>query len=145
MSENFSRKMNRRLKENRRRKQLGRVVAVLSALVVLIVVGQLMQPVNTMTTICGREEHTHTDACYEQRLVCGQDEGEEHVHGDSCYERVLACGQSEHTHTDACYPAPTEAPVVVTEAPVITGTSREVFDHYGLNAEGIAKTVRECL
>ena len=27
------------------------------------------------------------------------------------------------------------------DAPVITGTSKEVFDHYGLNAEGIAATV----
>lgn len=31
------------------------------------------------------------------------------------------------------------------DAPVITGTSREVFDYYGLNAEGIAKTVKENL
>ena len=29
------------------------------------------------------------------------------------------------------------------DAPVITGTSKEVFDHYGLNAEGIARTVAE--
>lgn len=29
------------------------------------------------------------------------------------------------------------------DAPVITGTSKEVFDHYGLNAEGIAKTAQE--
>ena len=29
------------------------------------------------------------------------------------------------------------------DAPVITGTSREVFDHYGLNAEGIAGKVME--
>ena len=29
------------------------------------------------------------------------------------------------------------------DAPVITGTSKEVFDHYGLNAEGIAKIVRD--
>lgn len=28
---------------------------------------------------------------------------------------------------------------------VITGTSKEVFDHYGLNAEGIAKTVKDHL
>lgn len=28
------------------------------------------------------------------------------------------------------------------DTPVITGTSREVFDYYGLNAEGIAKTVK---
>jgi len=29
------------------------------------------------------------------------------------------------------------------DEPVITGTSTEVFDYYGLNAEGIAKTARE--
>lgn len=29
------------------------------------------------------------------------------------------------------------------DAPVITGTSKEVFHYYGLDAEGIAKTVRE--
>ena len=29
------------------------------------------------------------------------------------------------------------------DAPVITGNSKEVFKHYGLDAEGIAKTVRE--
>lgn len=29
------------------------------------------------------------------------------------------------------------------DAPVITGTSQEVFDYYGLNAEGIVKTVKE--
>lgn len=31
------------------------------------------------------------------------------------------------------------------DAPVITGTSREVFDYYGLNAEGILKTAFELL
>lgn len=31
------------------------------------------------------------------------------------------------------------------DAPVITGTSQEVFDYYGLNADGIAKKVREAL
>lgn len=31
------------------------------------------------------------------------------------------------------------------DAPVITGTSPEVFDYYGLNAEGIAKQVRDLL
>lgn len=29
------------------------------------------------------------------------------------------------------------------DAPVITGISREVFDYYGLNAEGIAKKAAE--
>ena len=31
------------------------------------------------------------------------------------------------------------------DTPVITGTSKQVFDHYGLNAEGIARTVRDAL
>ena len=31
------------------------------------------------------------------------------------------------------------------DAPVITGTSKEVFDYYGLNAKGIAGTVKECI
>lgn len=31
------------------------------------------------------------------------------------------------------------------DAPVITGTSKEVFDYYGLNAEGIAQSAKELL
>ena len=31
------------------------------------------------------------------------------------------------------------------DAPVVSGSSQQVFDHYGLNAEGIARTVRENL
>lgn len=31
------------------------------------------------------------------------------------------------------------------DAPVITGTSQEVFDYYGLNAAGIARATREVL
>lgn len=31
------------------------------------------------------------------------------------------------------------------DAPVITGTSKEVFDYYGLNAQGIADTVKSCI
>lgn len=35
--------------------------------------------------------------------------------------------------------------IALPDAPVITGTSREVFDYYGMNAEGIARTVKEAL
>ncbi len=31
------------------------------------------------------------------------------------------------------------------DAPVITGTSQEVFDHYGLNVDGIVQQVKACL
>ena len=33
--------------------------------------------------------------------------------------------------------------IALPDSPVITGTSREVFDYYGMNAEGIAKTAEE--
>lgn len=35
--------------------------------------------------------------------------------------------------------------IALPDAPVITGTSKEVFDYYGMNAEGIAKTVKSNL
>lgn len=67
----------------------------------------------TNVLVCGREEsagHTHTETCYQttSELVCGQEESEEHTHDDSCYQTVseLVCGQEEsagHTHTEACY------------------------------------------
>lgn len=67
----------------------------------------------TNVLVCGQEElagHTHTETCYQttSELVCGQEESEEHTHSDSCYQTVseLVCGQEEsagHTHTEACY------------------------------------------
>lgn len=35
--------------------------------------------------------------------------------------------------------------IALPDAPVVSGTSREVFDYYGMNAEGIAKTVKDAL
>lgn len=35
--------------------------------------------------------------------------------------------------------------IALPDAPVITGTSQEVFDYYGMNAEGIAKTVKDVM
>jgi len=34
-----------------------------------------------------------------------------------------------------------EINMALPDTPVITGTSKEVFDYYGLNADGIKKTV----
>lgn len=57
--------------------------------------------------ICGKEEHTHGEGCYdaEGNLICTL---EEHTHSDECYEwtDVLACTIPEsagHTHSEACY------------------------------------------
>ena len=35
--------------------------------------------------------------------------------------------------------------IALPDAPVVSGTSKEVFDYYGTNAEGIAKTVKDAL
>ena len=35
--------------------------------------------------------------------------------------------------------------IALPDAPVITGTSKEVFDHYKMNAEGIAAKAKEAL
>lgn len=35
--------------------------------------------------------------------------------------------------------------IALPDAPVVSGTSKEVFDYYGINAEGIAKTVKDAL
>lgn len=53
--------------------------------------------------ICGLSEHTHSDECYEEQLICGETDPE-HIHDENCYNRVLTCGHDEHTHTDACRP-----------------------------------------
>lgn len=61
---------------------------------------------------CALEEHTHGEACYEKRLVCGLDEGETHAHDSECFRDELICPKAEHTHGAACLsePEPTDAP-----------------------------------
>ena len=109
--------------QNRRRKRWQKTVSILACLVVFCTVYALILPALTAEadTYCGKEEHTHTDACYEDKLICGQEEGQEaHHHTDDCYREVeaLVCQTPEsdgHQHTDACY----------TEEQVLTCTNTE--------------------
>ena len=112
-----------------RRKRIAQLAAVLSVLVVAGVFWRLTQPVITMTAnpVCGKTEHTHSSACYQDVLTCGQEEGEEHSHTSSCYSSVLCCGKSEHVHTSACYPETVEEPTTVASADATTDeTQNEV-------------------
>jgi len=67
------------------------------------------EPVDTGELICGREEHTHSEACtqneQEETVFCGKDA---HTHGETCLGEngELICGQEEHTHSLACYADP---------------------------------------
>lgn len=101
-------------KQKKRRKAITAAV-VLIAMVVVSVIGSLTQygvamTDTTRTARCGQEEHTHSDACYEKRLICGLNEETGHSHTDACYNSdTPLCGLEEsegeegHIHTDACY------------------------------------------
>ena len=82
-----------------------RILLCLAVLVAAGTVYALTTPAQTANKVlvCTRQEHTHTDACYAQTLICGQEESDAHTHTDACYASVLSCGLEEHTHTDACY------------------------------------------
>ena len=98
--------------QNRKHKRWQKAVSILACIVVFCTVYALILPALTAegTPHCGIEEHTHTDECYENRLICGKEEGEgAHTHTDECYtqEQTLICGREEgegaHTHTEECY------------------------------------------
>lgn len=59
----------------------------------------------TSSIYCGKEEHTHSDECYESVLTCSNEE-EGHVHSDECYSTQLTCTKEEHTHSEECYKNP---------------------------------------
>ena len=97
--------------QNRRRKRWQKTVSILACLVVFCTVYALILPSLTAEadTYCGKEEHTHTEDCYKDKLICGKEEGEgAHQHTDDCYREVeaLVCQTPEsdgHQHTEACY------------------------------------------
>lgn len=68
-----------------RKMKWRRIVTILSCIVVFCIAYALIIPAVTMSrdTACGKEEHTHTEACYDEN-------------------GALICGREEHTHTDAC-------------------------------------------
>ena len=108
------------------------IVTALAVIVVVVTAYVLSKPAQTLVkdTYCGIEEHTHSEECYSQELVCGYADieqlpaegqdipggyeasaepvvSESHQHDATCYveEKVLICGQEEnagHVHTDEC-------------------------------------------
>ena len=115
------------LRTKQRRKHLKRAMVSLSVIVAMLTSYLLILPAVTMERdpICGQEEHTHTDECYEHRLICGKTEQDgqaettqrvlscaftTHVHSESCYnaDGQLICGYADyaiHTHDENCYDA----------------------------------------
>ena len=108
--------------KRRKRRRISVAVTLLAVMVVGGVIGALVQYGVAMTgdAKCGMEEHTHSEVCYADALVCGIEESEGHQHTDACYqiESTLICGQEEyeaseesevteesagHVHEEECY------------------------------------------
>ena len=128
MKNSIEEKVQKAAAGNQQRKKRRRFTSLLCVFVLAVTTVGLVLPANTATAavICGKEEHTHTDACYktEKKLVCTKEEHthtadcydengnlicgkEEHTHseGEPCYEEVktLICGKEEHVHSESCY------------------------------------------
>lgn len=139
MKESLSQQTANLKHKNNRHKRWKGIVSILACMVVFCTVYALILPALTAegTPHCGKEEHTHTEDCYEKKLICGKEEGEgAHQHSDDCYreEQVLVCQEPEsdgHQHTDDCY----------TEEEVLTCTNKDE-DHEHSKIDGCYTTER---
>lgn len=113
---------------NKRHKRNRRAIVALLLMAVLVVGGvlgtlsqygvALEEP--EKKSLCGLEEHTHTEECYQDVLICGYGEGAEtkaeagpkqeqaaqEPAVQEQVEKVLSCGQEEqegHQHSKSCY------------------------------------------
>lgn len=102
------------MQEHLHKRQWRRVVTVLACIVVFCTTYALVLPALTLTggTFCGKEEHCHSDECYEKVLICDLEERAAatgtSAHTDECYkvQQILSCGREEsagHTHDEHCY------------------------------------------
>ncbi len=98
-------KIRKILRSRRTRQIFTRFVSGVAAVVVFVTTYALVLPAITLeqNASCGIPEHQHTDACYEERLVCETPEGQGHHHDASCYDKILICGQEVHVHSPECY------------------------------------------
>ena len=95
----------------RRRKRLLTAFAICAVAIAALTAYLLIMPGVTMEqreAVCGKVEHAHSAACYEQKLVCGLPEGESiHVHGPSCYSKdgklICTITPAGHMHVDGCF------------------------------------------
>lgn len=93
------------LNDKARLKKWKRITLALSCVVVFCVVYALTLPAITLEgkTICGMEEHTHTEECYQDdKLICDK---EEHQHTEDCYEKEEQPVEEENTQPDTTEPS----------------------------------------
>lgn len=100
-------------KQRKRRMWWKRFVRVVAMVVVFCTTYALILPAITMhtETVCGMEEHSHTESCYAPGLSCVSEltaANVVHVHDSLCYgaDEALWCSLQErilHEHDESCY------------------------------------------
>ena len=102
-------------RENSRDRLWHRIAAISTALTVIAGAFAFAAPALALEAepVCGLTPHTHTETCFEERLVCTLEQGAAvttedgleavHAHNNGCYETVLVCAVPEHEHSDDCY------------------------------------------
>ena len=106
------------IKAQRQKKRWTKAVSAMAAVVVFCTTYALILPAITLQAECGKEEHTHSDACYtvetvtpQPTMLCSMEALREaglHEHDGGCYddEDQLICGFADfvvHAHDKTCY------------------------------------------
>lgn len=120
MRDSLAKQIDRYVKSRHQKKHRTYALRCLALLVVFATVYALILPAVTMSseTVCGKEEHTHSEECWttqmvdpQPQIVCEAGKSGEvliHRHDSYCYDNAgnLICDLPErefHAHTDACY------------------------------------------
>lgn len=112
MQNNASNQIKEYISVHSKMKRWQKVVIALSCIVVFCTTYALILPAITMTQkpVCGLEEHTHTESCYEEVTVPGKLECsfKAHEHTEKCYDEEgnAVCGFADyvlHKHDEKCF------------------------------------------
>ena len=107
MDNKMIRHMETAISKIKKRRSWQKIVSILGCTVAICVICALILPAIAMNkdTVCGLEEHTHTESCYttqavegEVSLSCDLEKLNVHVHNADCYDPPLA--------KEDFYPAP---------------------------------------
>ena len=101
----MNKKAGRYIRKKFHKKRWKQFAFMMACIVVFCTTYALLLPAVTLekTAECGLEEHQHEEGCYEEQLICGQEESGEHRHTDICYQKVLVCGKEVHIHSADCF------------------------------------------
>ena len=123
------------IKDKTRLKRWRKMILCLSCVVVFCTVYALILPALTLErkTICGQEEHMHTEACYstEGQLICGK---EEHTHTETCYADMQTTNSQTEDNTEQNQDSEQNKTPDVNEADSVQDVENEA------EAENVAET-----